>query len=92
MGHGAEAVGGSHLRVLMYPAAFVQAAAGVPIHHTFGNHCLSLPRAMMLRRLGMPASFYAADLAPGWRLLVLDTTEMSGHSGWPQVWPFSTTP
>ncbi|KAK9838821.1 hypothetical protein WJX74_003943 [Apatococcus lobatus] len=27
------------------------AAAGVPMHHTFGNHCLSLPRDMMLRRL-----------------------------------------
>ncbi|KAK9838820.1 hypothetical protein WJX74_003943 [Apatococcus lobatus] len=60
------------------------AAAGVPMHHTFGNHCLSLPRDMMLRRLGMPASFYAVDIEPGWRLLVLDTTEMSGHSGYPK--------
>ena len=42
---------------------------------------------MMLHRLGMPASFYAADIAPGWRLLMLDTTEMSGHSGYPKV-PF----
>ncbi|KAK9848481.1 hypothetical protein WJX84_012363 [Apatococcus fuscideae] len=57
------------------------AARQLPVHNTFGNHCLSLPREYMLKRLGMPASFYAVDLAPGWRLLVLDTTEMSGHSG-----------
>ena len=59
----------------------MQAARQLPVHNTFGNHCLSLPREYMLKRLGMPASFYAVDLAPGWRLLVLDTTEMSGHSG-----------
>ena len=39
----------------------------------------------MLQRLGMPASYYAVDLDPTWRLLVLDTTEMSGHSGFPAV-------
>lgn len=63
----------------------IQAASSVPVHHTFGNHCLCLPRDMMLHRLGMPASFYAVNIAPGWRLLVLDTTQMSGHSGYPEV-------
>jgi hypothetical protein len=33
----------------------------------------------------MPSSYYSAVVAPGWRLVVLDTTEMSPHSGYPEV-------
>lgn len=33
----------------------------------------------------MPHSYYSVPLATGWRLVVLDTTEMSLHSGYPAV-------
>ena len=56
----------------------------LPTHHVLGNHCLDLPKADVLTRLRVPTvaptAHYAAPLAPGWRLLVLDTTEMSGHA------------
>jgi hypothetical protein len=60
------------------------AAAGPPLRHVFGNHCFALPRAALLARLGFPAGsegWYAAPLGPGWRLVVLDTTDVSlfGH-------------
>ena len=55
------------------------------MHHTLGNHCLALPRKQLLGALQMPASYYAAPLAPGWRLLVLDTTDMSPYSGYGEV-------
>lgn len=49
-----------------------------------GNHCLDLPKADVMARLRVPSppptAHYSAPLAPGWRLLVLDTTEMSGHA------------
>ena len=59
--------------------------AGVPVHHALGNHCLRRPRNEVQAKLGMPASYYAARLGPGWTLLVLDTTELSGHGAWPEV-------
>lgn len=61
--------------------------AGLPVYHVLGNHCLDLPRADVLARLRFPAgadgrasSYYSARLAPGWRLVALDTTELSGHT------------
>lgn len=33
----------------------------------------------------MPGSYYSVDLNSSWRLIVLDTTEMSLHSGYPEV-------
>mmetsp|Transcript_14247 Transcript_14247/g.43033 ORF Transcript_14247/g.43033 Transcript_14247/m.43033 type:complete len:217 (-) Transcript_14247:394-1044(-) len=55
----------------------------LPLHHVIGNHCLSVDRATFLTRLRQPASYHRIQVAPGWRLLLLDTTEMSGHSGYP---------
>lgn len=41
---------------------------------------------MLHKRLGIPStSYYAVDVATDWRLLVLDTTELSTHSGYPEV-------
>ena len=81
------------LRVYAAPAALQLSSSkrgwpplpqgATPAYHVVGNHCLSVPRAALLSRLRLPASYYAAPLAPGWRLIVLDTTEMSGHSGYP---------
>jgi manganese-dependent ADP-ribose/CDP-alcohol diphosphatase len=79
------------------PAAILDrlGAAGIPTYHVLGNHCLDMPQATVLARLGFPAkdgstpseddsaprsSFYSTLLAPGWRLIALDTTELSGHS------------
>lgn len=43
-----------------------------------------MPKAHVLSRLRVPTqppvAHYAAPLCPGWRVLVLDTTEMSGHA------------
>ena len=51
------------------------------MHHAIGNHCLRVGRARLLSRLQIPEpGYYSADLAPGWALVVLDTTEMSEHS------------
>jgi hypothetical protein len=33
----------------------------------------------------MPGSYYSVPLAARWKLIVLDTTEMSLHSGYPEV-------
>jgi hypothetical protein len=62
----------------------------LPVVHVLGNHCLAVPRAELLARLRMPRTaaggggYYSLAL-PGsgasWQLVVLDTTEMSGHSG-----------
>jgi len=37
--------------------------------------------------LRMPGSYYSRELPSKWRLIVLDTTEMSGHSQYPQANP-----
>eukprot|EP00967_Tisochrysis_lutea_P049584 scaffold60763_cov33-Tisochrysis_lutea.AAC.2 len=55
-----------------------------PVYHTVGNHCLKfLSREALLLALKANSSYYAVDLHSGWRLLVLDTTELSTHAGWP---------
>jgi hypothetical protein len=38
-----------------------------------------------LQDLGMPGSYYSVLLPAKWKLIVLDTTEMSLHSGYPEV-------
>jgi manganese-dependent ADP-ribose/CDP-alcohol diphosphatase len=49
--------------------------------HVLGNHCLGVPRQVLSSRLHIqPPYYYSTPIAPGWRLIVLDTTEMSGHS------------
>jgi len=54
--------------------------------HVIGNHCLAVPREVLLKRLGIPrCGYYRTEAAHGWRLLVLDTTELSGHWGFPEV-------
>lgn len=56
----------------------------LPAVHVIGNHCLSVPRSVLLQRLGIPPTcYYSRSLGSGWRLVVLDTTEMSGHSDYP---------
>ena len=57
-------------------------------HHVIGNHCLKYaPRAELLEALGLERAYYTVDLAPGWRLIVLDTTDLSvpsnpAYCGW----------
>ena len=51
------------------------------MRHVLGNHCLDNPKPVVMERLRMPGAYYSAPLGPGWRLVALDTTEMSGHSG-----------
>jgi len=49
---------------------------GVPLVHVVGNHCLEVPRAKLLPRLGLESGrqSFARD---GWRFIVLDTLELS---------------
>jgi hypothetical protein len=56
----------------------------MPPLHVIGNHCLSAGRTALVSRLQLPASYYSLPLPGSWRLVVLDTTEMSGHSGYPE--------
>jgi 3',5'-cyclic AMP phosphodiesterase CpdA len=49
-------------------------AAEVPLYHVVGNHCLTLGREALLRRLGLTRAYYdfTRPGAPGWRFVVLD--------------------
>lgn len=50
---------------------------GFPVHHCIGNHCLAVPRAVLMQRLRIEGGCYRAiHVGPGWRLLILDTTEV----------------
>ena len=56
------------------------------MYHTIGNHCLAAGRSALLQRLGLPETgYYSVRLAEGWSLVVLDTTELSTHSRFPEV-------
>jgi hypothetical protein len=46
-----------------------------PALHVIGNHCHDVGRERLLRELRME-SYYEHSLAPGWRLFVLDTTDV----------------
>lgn len=60
------------------------ARLGCPVHHVLGNHCIKfVPRERVLPLLKLSSPYYSVDLASGWRLVVLDTTELSTHAGWP---------
>lgn len=53
--------------------------------HVVGNHCLkNIPRSKLLACLGLERAYFARPLCTGWRLIVLDTTDLSVHGGWPQ--------
>ncbi|GBF91849.1 hypothetical protein Rsub_04954 [Raphidocelis subcapitata] len=59
-------------------------ARGARVLHAIGNHDLSVPRRELAAALGLPAGssgYYSARLAEGWRVVVLDTTDVSiyGH-------------
>ena len=45
----------------------------------------------MLHDLHMPYSYYSKQLPCQWRLIALDTTELSGHSGYPVVSNMAST-
>lgn len=57
----------------------------IPKIHVLGNHCIgTLPRDNILESLQIPSpGYYSIDLSSSWKCIVLDTTEMSGHSGYP---------
>lgn len=47
------------------------------LFHVVGNHCLYVGRDTLEERLRLSAPFYATDLSPHWRLVVLDTVHVS---------------
>jgi len=56
-----------------------------PMYHVIGNHCLSMPRSELLKRLHLDRGYY--DFARGgWRFIVLDTMDVS-VMGWPTSSP-----
>ena len=58
----------------------VRAGAGaMPVYHCLGNHDCNLPREEVCETLGNPknAPYFSVKLPRGWRLLVLDTTEVN---------------
>lgn len=48
----------------------------VPHRHVIGNHCLTVPRPELERRLGLIRSWYAFERA-GWRFIALDSLDLS---------------
>lgn len=62
---------------------FIHVQLEVPTHHLLGNHCLALPREILLERLCMPAPFYRIDLHPGWALVMTYTFT----NAW--LWPYT---
>ncbi|GAQ84663.1 manganese-dependent ADP-ribose/CDP-alcohol diphosphatase [Klebsormidium nitens] len=57
----------------------------IPAHHLLGNHCLSLPRERLLKDLKMPARYSQHKLPHKWRLVILDTMDVSVR--WPEGSP-----
>eukprot|EP00195_Chlamydomonas_chlamydogama_P007806 CAMPEP_0202892322 /NCGR_PEP_ID=MMETSP1392-20130828/2048_1 /ASSEMBLY_ACC=CAM_ASM_000868 /TAXON_ID=225041 /ORGANISM="Chlamydomonas chlamydogama, Strain SAG 11-48b" /LENGTH=308 /DNA_ID=CAMNT_0049576219 /DNA_START=49 /DNA_END=975 /DNA_ORIENTATION=- len=65
-------------------ASIMDSMDPIPVYHTVGNHDLAVPREVFTSRLKIPSSsYYRAPLAPGWVLLVLDTTHLCPLSGYP---------
>ncbi len=59
--------------------------ASIPAIHVLGNHCLDAGRPEVQKGLGIPdPGYYVKELPHGWTIIVLDTTEISGHSGFPE--------
>lgn len=60
-----------------------------PPVHVVGNHCLKfISRKRLLEELEQPESSYSRhELAPGWVLVRLDSTDMSTHGGWAESSP-----
>ena len=64
--------------------------------HVLGNHCVKfVPRETILRELNIQSkvplrAYYSKELGEGWELVVLDTTEISIHGGWPEDSPEHT--
>jgi 3',5'-cyclic AMP phosphodiesterase CpdA len=50
---------------------------GVPVYHCLGNHDLNLPREEVLETLRSPAAYFTTPLTRGWRLVILDTTDIN---------------
>ncbi|HUU26297.1 MAG TPA: metallophosphoesterase [archaeon] len=50
-------------------------------YHVIGNHCLSVRRDELLKRLGLQEAWYEFT-RPGWRFIVLDGMDIS-VAGWP---------
>lgn len=48
-----------------------------PLFHVIGNHCLAAGRAHLLSALQLDSAFYIHDVSPRWRLVVLDTVDVS---------------
>ena len=66
-------------------AEFNRLPDSCPAVHVLGNHCIkSLPRKLLMDTLGMSAAYYRRELTSGWALIVLDTTDLSTHGGWPE--------
>lgn len=49
---------------------------GVPLVHVVGNHCLAVPRAELLPRLGLERGYRSFVWSP-WRFVVVDTVELA---------------
>lgn len=57
---------------------------GIQVCHVLGNHCFRVRRDLLLERLGLEQQpYYAMQLHEGWRLIVLDTTDLS-LCAWPE--------
>lgn len=54
-----------------------------PLYHVIGNHCMMADSRYLLQKLNLTrGTYYFRDLAPQWRLIVLDTVEVSLRSTW----------
>ncbi|KAK9798149.1 hypothetical protein WJX73_010044 [Symbiochloris irregularis] len=72
------------LHLILAPIMLLLSWRKIPTFHVLGNHELRLARGCVLQTLHMPASYYSRRLSSGWTLLVLDSTELSGHHCYPQ--------
>ncbi|GAX74983.1 hypothetical protein CEUSTIGMA_g2429.t1 [Chlamydomonas eustigma] len=66
-------------------AGILEGLNPIPTFHVIGNHDLAFTtREHWFKTVKAPLkSYYSRSFAPGWRLVVLDTTDMSPHSGYP---------
>ena len=70
-----------NLEDLALMAGIVEETRGAtPVYHCLGNHDLNVPREDALRVLGGNpgrAAYFTKKLPRGWRLIVLDTTDVN---------------
>lgn len=77
-GYGVDDVDAVHATTDLRAVMRVFSMLRTPLCHVIGNHCRAVPKNTLLAALHlMRHTYYAREPAPGWRLIFLDTSQLS---------------